>query len=367
MTAPLHILHAIRQTTFGGGEVYVQNLALGLQAAGVRSTILTFQDGEVGQQLRAAGFEVIHIPSQKALDAKTMRQVAAVLQKIKPDLVHVHGSRAASNVLLPCKWGDLTSVYTVHGWSFHPGLGMISSFVRKLMERRFCAEAKAVVCVGHADAATGAKVLAGKVPEVIVNGIPLEPFLNVLSLEQQAHEHFTFGFIGRFTYQKYPELLADAFVQVAAKYPNARLMMVGGGELEPVIKQKLASLIDQNRVQILPYSKNVAAMLSLMDAVVLPSRWEGLSLSLIEAMAAGRYCIASDLPNNAEIITEAKTGALFKAGDVQALAAAMSKPLENPKLAFDLGNTARGYAVQNLGFERVVQENLALYQKLLKR
>lgn len=365
---PMHILHAIRQTTFGGGEVYVLNLVLALQQVGIRSTVLTFQDGAIGQQLREAGVEVVHIPGKQAFDPKLIRKVAAFLASRKGDqkfsLIHCHGTRAASNVLLPASWQGIPSIYTVHGWSFHPGLGKLSGMARRYMEKLLCRQATQVVCVGEQDARIATEVLNLPKPTVIVNGTPLEKFAAIPSLALQQHEQFTFGFIGRLTYQKYPELLAQAFATIAPAYPQARLVMVGGGELESEVTSILEPVTAAGQAMLLPYTSDVAGQLATMDAVVLPSRWEGLSLSLVEAMAAGRYCLASNLPNNAEVLTNGITGALFEFS-VDSLVAAMRKALDNPENTLRIAEAGRAHAIAAHSFERVARQNLELYRRLL--
>ncbi len=364
-TTPIHILHAIRQTTFGGGEMYVANLVRALRQMGVLNTILTFQDGAIGRQLRDEGFEVIHYPTTSPFDVKTIRLVAKLLADRKTiSLVHAHGTRAASNVLLPAKWAHLPSIYTVHGWSMHPGLGGAQRFVRRQIESWICKLATKVVCVGQQDALFGAQTLNIPKPDVIVNGIPVAEFAAIPPLQVQRHK-VTFGFVGRMTYQKYPELLALAFSQLSAVYPEARLVFVGGGELEPAVKELLKTEIANGQAELRAFSQDVPSQLASIDCLVLPSRWEGLSLSLIEGMVAGRYCIASDILNNAEVITDGITGTLVSINEVHPLTEAMRMVLLDPERTNQIAGAARVYGLQHHDFASVAQQNKELYDRML--
>lgn len=360
----LHILQVIRQTTFGGGEVYLANLVREIRKAGHQTTILTFQNGQIGQLLKDEGFEVICYQSKSAFDIKIIKRVAALLSSKKYDLVHCHGTRAASNAVLPARWNGIPTIYTVHGWSFHPGLGKIQLTVRKLMERLLCNLASQVVAVGHQDAKTGVEQLGIKRPHVIVNGIPVSQFKSLPPIAPVKGQ-IRFGFIGRLTYQKYPELLAKAFEELAVTYPDSKLYFVGGGDLETAVKAAAPQALASGQLKFLPFSKDVSEELQLLDAVILPSRWEGLSLSLVETMAAGRLAIASDLPNNSEVVRDMETGLLFRASDQEDLRKKLEFALENPDTIKHLAKNGQASAHANFSFDRVASENLVLYTRMM--
>ncbi|WP_027087250.1 glycosyltransferase [Cohnella panacarvi] len=115
---------------------------------------------------------------------------------------------------------------------------------------------------------------------------------------------FVMGHIGRFTYSKNHAMLIEIFREIYQKMPNARLMLVGSGELEPEIRQRVQDYGLTESVIFLGKRTDVPQLLQAMDVFLLPSRFEGLGLVLIEAQAAGLKCLASkSVPLEAQITT----------------------------------------------------------------
>ncbi|WP_379138023.1 glycosyltransferase [Paenibacillus sp. sgz500958] len=113
---------------------------------------------------------------------------------------------------------------------------------------------------------------------------------------------FVLGHVGRFAYAKNHRMLIEIFREVYHKAPNARLMLVGGGELENEVKQQVKDYGLENVVFFLGKRADVPQLLQAMDVFLLPSHFEGLGLVLIEAQAAGLKCLASkEVPREAQI------------------------------------------------------------------
>lgn len=145
----------------------------------------------------------------------------------------------------------------------------------------------------------GKKVQKGEV-FLLKNGIPLETF----SYDEQAAKsirselgignQLVLGHIGRFSAQKNHEYLVDVFTMVLKEDPTAILMMVGEGELEDSIRQKLVDLNIMDNVRFMGVRKDVPSLLSVMDVFVFPSLYEGLPNTVIEAQANGLPCVIAD-------------------------------------------------------------------------
>jgi glycosyltransferase involved in cell wall biosynthesis len=105
---------------------------------------------------------------------------------------------------------------------------------------------------------------------------------------------FVLGHVGRFVYQKNHDLLINIFREVYRSMPNARLLLVGGGELEPEIRRQVKAFDLESVVQFLGKRPDIPELLQAMDLFMLPSRFEGLPIVLIEAQAAGLKCLASN-------------------------------------------------------------------------
>ncbi|MDO8558242.1 MAG: glycosyltransferase [bacterium] len=130
---------------------------------------------------------------------------------------------------------------------------------------------------------------------------------------------FIFIWIGRFIRQKAVDVLLRAF----AKLQNGLLILVGDGEEREILQQLAAELHIEKQVRFLGFQNDVREFLAAGDCFVLPSRWEGLPVALLEAMAAGKPIIAGDIEGIREAVTQAKNAILVRPDDVESLAAAM--------------------------------------------
>lgn len=137
--------------------------------------------------------------------------------------------------------------------------------------------------------------------KVINNAIDISKFQPAPQRRKQWRERLgltdkmmVFGNVGRLSYQKNHIFLMQAFELVVNKNPNARLLLIGTGELEQEVREQVKQLHLENNVQFLGRQTDVAGIMQAMDAFVMPSHYEGLPISALEAQAAGLPCVFSD-------------------------------------------------------------------------
>jgi glycosyltransferase involved in cell wall biosynthesis len=112
--------------------------------------------------------------------------------------------------------------------------------------------------------------------------------------EFHAKDSFLIGFAGRFCYQKNPEMLIDIFINVSKHLPQAKLLLIGIGEMLEKIKERVFNCGLSEKVIFLGYRTNVSDLLQAMDVFLLPSRFEGLPITLVEAQCSGLHCLTSE-------------------------------------------------------------------------
>ncbi len=144
-------------------------------------------------------------------------------------------------------------------------------------------------------------------------------------------------------------------------------LMVGGGRRQEEMRQLAASLGLAEVVHFLGNRRDVPDLLAAMDIFVLPSHSEGVSLAVLEAMAAGLPVIVSAVGGLPEIVKHGETGLLIPPKDPEALAQSLARVLEEPGLAQSLGQKAREHVQQNYSLERLGQVVNAAYDELVKR
>ena len=141
------------------------------------------------------------------------------------------------------------------------------------------------------------------------------------------------------------------------------LLVAGAGPLREDLEAEAARLGLADRVRFLGVRRDRATLYAAMDLFVLPSRWEGLSLALVEAMGAGRAVVATDVGGNPEVVQHGRTGLLVPPGDAGALADAIGKVARDRELRASLGDAAAADARSRFSIEQHVAQLSALYRR----
>ena len=172
--------------------------------------------------------------------------------------------------------------------------------------------------------------------------------------------------VARHEHQKGLDVLVEALPAVLAQVPDARLLVAGRqGNQTPRLHAAVARLGLERAVGWLGARDDVAELLCAADAVVIPSRWEGLSNLLIEAMALEAPVVASDLPTLHDAASDGDTASLVPPGDRERLAAAISATLADPREAAARAARARQRFLERFTIDRVVEQMAAFYGRAL--
>jgi L-malate glycosyltransferase len=171
---------------------------------------------------------------------------------------------------------------------------------------------------------------------------------------------------GRLSPEKGQDLLVQAMPQVLARCPDAWLAMAGNGPTRRLLEEAVVRLGVASRVRMISEVDDIAPYLAAADVFVLPSRGEGMSNALLEAMATGLPCLASDVGGNREVIRHGENGWLVPSGDTVALAEGLCALLSDKELAARLGKNARATVEREFSFDRVADRYAALYADMLK-
>ena len=147
--------------------------------------------------------------------------------------------------------------------------------------------------------------------------------------------------VGRLVYQKGHEYLVHAMPQVLRRYPRAKAVICGEGALRPDLERQIGELGLQSSVKLLGNRNDVGPFLASADLFVLPSRWEGLPVALLEAMGAGLPVVATRVEGVDEVVEDERQGLLVPPEDSDALASALLQLIGDPQLRSRMGEAAR--------------------------
>ena len=173
--------------------------------------------------------------------------------------------------------------------------------------------------------------------------------------------------VGRLTEQKGYEVLLPAIVATMRQCPEARFLIVGSGPLSAELDRAIEASGHAGSIQRLPYWHDVPALLAAADVLVLASRFEGLPLVTIEAMATGRPVVGTRVCGMTEAIVDRVTGRLVEPGDAGALAAGILDVLAEPRRAAAYGAAGRRRYERLFTARRMVEDTLGVYRALLGR
>jgi glycosyltransferase involved in cell wall biosynthesis len=231
-------------------------------------------------------------------------------------------------------------------------------------ERRAARWNDLIICVSGAEREQGISAGIKARWEVIPNGVDLERYRP----RDRDEARWRLGLgpaplvvcVGRLSRQKGQDVLLQAWPQVSVAAPEAHLALVGTGPAESELRAGAP-----RGVTFAGATDDVTSWLAAADVVVLPSRWEGMSLSMLEAMAAGRPLVVSDVPGAREAVT-AGAGAIVPVGDVSALSRAVLDRLRDAGLRRSEGEQARKVAEERFDLQRTLRATVATYEAVLE-
>src|SRR5262249_47291610 len=145
------------------------------------------------------------------------------------------------------------------------------------------------------------------------------------------------GWIGRFVAQKHPRAMLDVVARVLERRPDAHIVLAGDGPLRAALVRAFA---DDARVHLPGELSNVPGLLASLDVYVTTSRWEGLPLGVLKAMAAGRPVVASAIPAHATLLSQAGAGVLVGEDAHDRMGDAIADLLDQPALRAEMGARA---------------------------
>ena len=275
-------------------------------------------------------------------DLKSTYKVRKILKKEKPDIVYLHSSKAGAIGRLALLLNFKTKIlYNAHGWYFNADIGEKKKKVIALIERILAIKTNKIINISKSeyDSAIRYKIASKKKMCIIENGIDFSKFQDSEKYRKSTREKFSIkeneivvGVVGRLSEQKDPITTIKAFNEVYKENRNVKLMYVGSGELEEKVKKyaKEHSILD--RVIITGWVSNVEEYIPAFDIAVLPSKWEGFGLVLIEYMACNKPIVATNVGGICDIIEDGNNGILCNKEDYKDFGKGINKLIGRKEL-----------------------------------
>jgi glycosyltransferase involved in cell wall biosynthesis len=331
----LNVLH-VAQPGDGGVAGYVAAVSLDQAARGWNVAVACPDAGRLATDLANGGVPRLHWPAERAPGTRAVteaRRLGDLIDQRRPQVVHLHSSKAGLVGRLVVR-RRLPTLFQPHGWSWLAVDGAMLG-ISLAWERMAARWTELFVCVGTGEAEQARSRGMGGRYTVVRNGVDLHRF-RPADDDARAAARSRLGVgrnaplavcLGRVTRQKGQDVLISAWPRVRQMCPSAQLCVVGDGDLLPALRTRAGP-----GVGFAGAVTDVHGWLAAADVVVLPSRWEGLPLTALEALASGRSVIASAISGLAEVVTPG-VGALVPPEDPELLARAVVCRLGNQSLA----------------------------------
>ncbi|NTU67263.1 MAG: glycosyltransferase family 4 protein [Chlorobiaceae bacterium] len=357
----MRVLLSIPCMNRGGTEMQTLYLAKALREAGhTVGIVCCFEiDRAVVDEFAGAGCRVEQLGLQRNIPAfRFISVMKSFYQAEDPDVLHIQYMTPGALSILAAKLAGVSRIFATVHQPYTLGHGHKALLFLKA-SAHFCEHFMAVSKVVEASWFGNISDCPPNHPHgrprmkhcTLYNTVDTEKVAQLSARQDTAgfrlayglHNAFVFGYVGRLSHEKGVDILLEAFGALSRKTAEAGLLVVGDGTERATIEERFGSEIWWNRVAFAGSQTWESAMrhLSVMDAVVVPSRFEGFGLSAVEAMAASKAVVASDTGGLSEIIEHGVNGLLFANGDVDELAGVMESLIRDRDLTSSLARNAR--------------------------
>lgn len=362
----MKILQVVLNLKYGGLEKLVIQLSEELNKKGFETVIACLQEeGEVAQEARKKGLQIFCLKKKEGFDWPLIFKLRELISREKIDIVHTHNSG-------PLIYGTLAARL-----SFKPCINTRHSRTEEKISGLIWNLNTYVVCVSddtQKEILKHNRISLSKI-RVIYNGIDLNAF-NFIQDNGFAHEKrkqvglqensFLIGNIGRLVADKDQETLLKAFRKLVQKKFNGELVIVGDGPLQGHLKKKADDLAIADKVKFLGFRDDIEELLSIFDVYVLSSIREGVSLTLLEAMACHRPIVATKIGGNPEVVIDNQTGYIVPPGFPERIESAVMRLYANKGVAQEMGAMGRKRVEEKFSLKNMAEEYMRLYREIVR-
>ncbi len=354
----------------GGAQKHVEALAIKLKQDAHEVTIVTGLYDASLWRLQEEKIDVISIPAmQRAIhlkkDLQTFWQLRAAFKKIKPDIIAAHSSKAGAIGRVVGSLLRIPSVFTAHSWSFTEGVPRKKKLMYSRIEKSVQPLTAKIITVSEYDRklALTQRIAPAHKMLTIHNGI--EQIEKRAAHHREKEEHPLIVMVARFEVPKRQDLLLEALAELSDV--PWRLQFIGDGSLRPNLEKFVADKKLTERVAFLGNQLDVTALLEESQLFVLLSDWEGLPISIIEAMRAGLPIIATNVGGINELVSDNENGFLINRDDKSLLKKRLRQLLLDETLRQKMGDVSERHFLRNFTFTPMYQKTLFVYEQAVSK
>lgn len=374
------VLHVVGGSKFGGIGPHIASLVRMARQHGGEGAVLT-SDDEMIRYFVQRSIEVVNIPGidreiNPVQDFRGLIRLIRYLRHARYTIVHTHTSKGGFIGRLAARIAKVPVViHNSQGFAFHDyATGRLQQSCFRQLERlgsRWCdvvvvANRYDEQCAIEAGVATGSKV------RWIPNGINLDeidkavPSAGTYASLGVSPDHRVIGVIARLFPQKGVEYFVRALPEIRRRFPLAQPVIVGDGPLLSALEEEARSLGVLSALKFCGFRRDWIEVMKVIDVLVMPSLWEGLPITLLGAMAAGRAIVATRIKGVIDVCPD-QIARLIPPRDSASLADGVCAFLQDPDAATRCGSAARAWVEERYAESRVTEKFWELYASLMSR
>lgn len=370
MSRQVRILHLFVTLPVGGAENLLLSIVRKLDSNRFESVVCCIGErGVIGDQIAAMGIPVVelHLMNKSGRDGRVVPALVDLIRREHINLVHSQLYHANFYGRLAAKKAGIPAVISIH-----------NTYVKHKLHRQiinwYLGRHTSAIIVGSEDIKRDVvrydHVSSSQI-EVFPNSVDVSRSVSTLSrIEARtrlglAENDLVLGTIGRLEEQKGHRYLIEAMDLLRQRGIAAHLLLVGDGRERPAHENLIASLGLERQVMMLGTRDDLGDLFRAMDVFVMPSLWEGLSLAMLSAMAAGLPVVATSVGGVSQVFCNDEYGYSVPAGDAPALAGKIAECLANLPAAMAKGEKGAQHILNNYSDEAMVRRVESVYERIL--
>ncbi len=377
----MKVLQVLGDSAYGGGCYSALILSKFLMKNGYEVSLLS-TNKETSKRFLDEGVPIVS-PALITATVSPYRDVLGLihltkyLRKNKYDVVHSHTSKPGFIGRLAAHLAGIpVIIHTSHGYAYDDGYGFPKKLLFKYLEQKASKWSDLLITIskGIKQITIDENICINEKIALIENGVDWQKFQAALKNRDRVRSEFGIkkdqplvSVICRLSPPKLPQDFVKAVHRLKQKQVNARYLIVGDGPMKPKVIELIRELGIEKDIIILGFRDDIPEILAAVDIFVLPTLFEGLSMSLLEAMASGKAIIATDILANRELLEDKKDALLVPTRNVKALEQAMLKLIEDKDQANEMGKAALEKVTKHYALDDSLRKTLTEYERLINK
>lgn len=362
MERRIRVMLVIPQLYTGGVQKLAIELANQMRRSNIDMRVLSLKprSGSIFEaQADAYGLDVQYLNKKGGVDLSIIPQIYRAIQDFKPDVIHAN-QRTMTYLLLPSLFSRCVRrrYYAVHSLADMDAKG-IDRFILKLANRAFGMRFVAISDYCRESISRVYHVPLNKI-DCVYNGVDLARFGRKKPYETMNEEPLIFLSVGSFLPLKNKGMMIDAFERTHREYPQTRLILLGDGPERVAMEDKVRTLGLETCVDFLGDVSDVETYLAMAHIYIMSSNYEGLPVTILEAIASGLPIISTRVGGIVDVIEDGVNGLLSEPMDTDGLTASMKRLVADRALRLSLA-AGSSLAAHNYSIEHMAQGYKEIY------